>query len=96
LIIIWKYEKRFGIFVYQNDLYMVQIDLKALSKAVTFKRDKQLEWSIRKTAPKIGINFATLSRIEAGKMPELNNYAKVCYWLGVAMETFFVPIKRKK
>lgn len=74
---------------------MVQIDLKALSKALTFKRDKQMEWSIRKTAPKIGISFATLSRIEQGMMPDLNNYARVCYWLGVPMESFFVPIKSK-
>ncbi len=37
---------------------------------------------IRKTAEVIGIGSATLSRIENGKVPDLETFAKICKWLG--------------
>jgi transcriptional regulator with XRE-family HTH domain len=82
--------------VKQTGLQMVQIDLKAFAKAIKFKRETQVEWSIQKVADKMQIGKTTLFRMECAKMPELNNYAKACYWLAVPMESFFVPIKKLK
>lgn len=38
---------------------------------------------IRDTAKEIGISPATLSRIEAGKQPDLDTFRRVCVWLKV-------------
>ena len=38
---------------------------------------------IRATAEKIGISPATLSRIENGHLPDLENFRKLCRWLEV-------------
>lgn len=36
---------------------------------------------IREVAAEIGISYATLSRIENGKMPDLERFSKICKWL---------------
>lgn len=38
---------------------------------------------IRETALVIGISSATLSRVENGKLPDLQTFAKICDWLGI-------------
>ena len=38
---------------------------------------------IRAVAAEIGISSATLSRIESGKQPDLETFARVCRWLGI-------------
>lgn len=38
---------------------------------------------IREVAKEIGISHATLSRVERGFLPDLENYEKICRWLGV-------------
>jgi len=38
---------------------------------------------IRETAGNIGISAATLSRIENGKLPDLNSFSKICHWLSI-------------
>ena len=45
--------------------------------------------SLRLTAKKIGISYATLSRICNGKTPDLITYAKVCKWMGKNMNEYF-------
>ena len=40
---------------------------------------------IRAVAKEIGISHATLSRVERGHLPDLQNYQKICNWLGVDM-----------
>jgi transcriptional regulator with XRE-family HTH domain len=37
---------------------------------------------VRAAAQQIGISHATLSRIERGHLPDLENYQKICVWLG--------------
>lgn len=38
---------------------------------------------IREVAREIGISHATLSRVERGHLPDLENYRKICNWMGV-------------
>lgn len=42
---------------------------------------------IREAAGQIGISQATLSRIEVGKMPDLDTFTKLCDWLEVDPNT---------
>lgn len=49
-------------------------------------QEKRGERGIRAAAKEIGISHATLSRIERGHLPDLENYQKICTWLGVQME----------
>ena len=54
--------------------------LVSLGQMVARKRGKV---GIRTTAREIGVSPATLSRIENGKLPDLENFAKICQWLEV-------------
>jgi transcriptional regulator with XRE-family HTH domain len=38
---------------------------------------------IREVAAEIGVSSATLSRVERGKVPDLDTFAKTCRWLKV-------------
>ena len=53
--------------------------LEDLGRRVQQKRGKL---GIRAAAAQIGISHATLSRIERGHLPDLENYGKICVWLG--------------
>ncbi len=44
---------------------------------------KRGSMGIRAAAAEIGISAATLSRIEHGRVPDLETLRKVCAWLGV-------------
>ena len=59
---------------------MSRLSLESLGKLVAEKRG---ELGIRATAEKIGVSPATLSRIENGHLPDLNNFKKLCQWLEV-------------
>ena len=45
--------------------------------------DKRGKLGLRATAAKIGISPATLSRVENGHLPDLENFRKICRWLRV-------------
>lgn len=46
---------------------------------------------LRDTASEIGeISSATLSRIEQGKLPDVETFIKICKWLEVTTETFII------
>ena len=45
--------------------------------------DKRGRHGVRATAAKIGISPATLSRVENGHLPDLENFQKLCRWLRV-------------
>ena len=49
--------------------------------------DKRGHHGIRATAAKIGISAATLSRVENGHLPDLENFQKICRWLKVDPST---------
>ena len=36
---------------------------------------------IREAAKEVGVSPATLSRVESGKVPDLETFGKVCRWL---------------
>ncbi len=52
--------------------------LAELGELVARKRGKV---GIRATAREIGIAPATLSRVENGRMPDLENFRRICRWL---------------
>ena len=58
--------------------------LENLGRRVMEKRGVQ---GIRGAAKEIGISHATLSRVERGFLPDLENYRKICNWLGVQIES---------
>lgn len=37
---------------------------------------------VREAAKEVGISPATLSRVENGKVPDLETFSKICAWLG--------------
>jgi transcriptional regulator with XRE-family HTH domain len=45
--------------------------------------EKRGERGIRAVAKEIGISHATLSRVERGYLPDLENYEKIRKWLGI-------------
>ena len=51
------------------------------------KRRDELGLGIRAAAKEIGISHPTLSRIERGHLPDLENYQRICRWLGEDSET---------
>ena len=59
---------------------MTTYSLESLGHLVAEHRaDKE----IRETAKAIGISPATLSRIENGHLPDLENFRLICAWLGI-------------
>jgi transcriptional regulator with XRE-family HTH domain len=37
---------------------------------------------VREAAREVGVSPATLSRVENGKLPDLETFGKICRWLG--------------
>ena len=56
------------------------ITLESLGRLVAKERGEK---GIRATAKEIGISPSTLSRVENGHLPDLENYRKICVWLGI-------------
>lgn len=54
--------------------------LESLGRLVSQKRGAR---GIRAVAKEIGVSPSTLSRVENGRLPDLENYRKICAWLGV-------------
>lgn len=54
--------------------------LESLGALILERRGKQ---GVRVTAKQIGISPATLSRVENGHLPDLENFKKICEWLKV-------------
>lgn len=48
--------------------------------------DKRGDLGIRAAARQIGVSASTLSRVERGHLPDLENYQKICNWLGIDTE----------
>lgn len=45
-------------------------------------RQQRLGKGVREVAKDIGVSPATLSRVENGKIPDLETFGKLCSWLG--------------
>jgi transcriptional regulator with XRE-family HTH domain len=46
-------------------------------------KEKRGDRGLREVANEIGISHATLSRIENGKLPDIETFKKICEWLNV-------------
>ena len=57
------------------------MSLKSFSALARQVREKRGSVGVRATSKEIGISPATLSRVEAGRMPDLETFAKLCAWL---------------
>lgn len=51
---------------------------KLLGRALKQKRQNK---SLRQISREIGVSVSTLSRVEAGKLPNLTSYYRICHWL---------------
>lgn len=59
--------------------------LESLGKIV---REQRAEGKLRETAREIGISPATLMRVEAGRIPDLETFGKLCSWLDIDPKEF--------
>lgn len=55
------------------------------------KHRETLGLGIRAAAKEIGISHPTLSRIERGHLPDLENYQRICRWLGEDVDSNMMP-----
>jgi transcriptional regulator with XRE-family HTH domain len=54
--------------------------LETLGRLILEKRGTT---GVRAAAKEIGISYATLSRVENGHLPDLQNFRLICQWLGI-------------
>lgn len=67
------------------------LNTELLATMLKNKRDKK---GLRAVAQEIGdVSFATLSRIEQGKVPDVDTFIKICKWLDVSTDTFIITSK---
>ncbi|MCC6192456.1 MAG: helix-turn-helix transcriptional regulator [Anaerolineales bacterium] len=63
-----------------------EIDIQRFAQLVRAKRGKR---GLRVVADEIGsVTASTLSRIENGKVPDLNTFIRICRWLGLPPDYF--------
>jgi len=68
-----------------------------LAKFSAMLRTKRGERGLRAIAEEIGgVSASTLSRIEQGNVPDLETFARICKWLGVAPNEFMADTKGSK
>lgn len=54
-------------------------------------KEKRGSKGLRTIADEIGnVSFATLSRIELGKIPDIDTFVRICKWLNVSTDTFII------
>lgn len=60
---------------------MAERTVKSLDRLGELVASKRGNNGLRATASEIGIAPATLSRVEQGNLPDLENFSKICRWL---------------
>lgn len=78
---------------------MTQIfDSDKFAKAIKTKRIIELDITLREASKKAKVSFSTLSRMENGYLPELNNFIKVCNWMNTSAGEFIIdnPSNKKR
>lgn len=60
-------------------------DIEAMAERIQQRRAGR---GIREAAKEVGVSPATLSRVENGKVPDLETFSKICAWLGDDPATF--------
>lgn len=67
------------------------LNTELLSSMLKEKRGKR---GLRAVADEIeGVSYATLSRIEQGRIPDVDTFVKICKWLEVSTDTFIINSK---
>lgn len=61
---------------------------KTIASLATMVRRKRGARKLRDVAKEIGIGPATLMRVEAGRVPDLATFGKICNWLNVDPGSF--------
>lgn len=64
------------------------VDIAELA-ALLRERRKKAGLSLRELSAEIGVPFATLSRVESGRLPDLTTFRNIVGWLGIPPERFF-------
>src|SRR5258708_24774285 len=65
-----------------------EIDTRLLAEELRQKRGKR---GLRAVADEIGnVSASTLSRIEQGKVPDLDTFVRICRWLDVPPDRFII------
>lgn len=60
-------------------------------------KNKRADKGLRAVAVEIGgVSAATLSRIEQGKIPDVDTFIRICKWLDVTTDTFIISDINKK
>jgi transcriptional regulator with XRE-family HTH domain len=59
-------------------------------------KEKRGDRGVRAVAKEIGISHGTLSRVERGYLPDLENFQKICSWLGIEPEPVAAPEPKRK
>ncbi len=60
-------------------------------------KNKRADKGLRAVAHEIGnVSAATLSRIEQGKVPDVDTFVRICKWLNVSTDTFIEGDKKNK
>ena len=65
------------------------LDVEALGEMLRERRTAS-GLSMRRTADAARVSFMTLSRVEGGAQPDLATFLRLCAWLRLPPETFFV------
>lgn len=69
-----------------------EIDIAELGRMIQAKRGKL---GLRAAAEQIkDISASTLSRVEQGKIPDLDTFIRICKWLGVSADHFTLNLDR--
>ena len=71
---------------------MIPLTVHSLGRLALERRGDR---GIREVAGEIGISAATLSRVERGKMPDLDTFGKICKWLRVDPGTILGVVAAK-
>jgi transcriptional regulator with XRE-family HTH domain len=66
------------------------IDIEGLAAALRAQR-KAAGLSLRELAAETGVPYSTLSRVEAGRLPDLSTFRSIVDWMGIPPGQFFPP-----
>jgi transcriptional regulator with XRE-family HTH domain len=64
------------------------VDIAELAALLRQQRQKA-GLSLRELSAETGVPFATLSRVESGRLPDLTTFRSIVGWLGIPPERFF-------
>lgn len=77
-----------------NSMESPRLDVASLIGALNAQREARgLSW--RKLAQEAGVNASSLTRMQQGKLPDVNTFTALTQWLGIPAEQFVAGIPSK-